>query len=136
MVDSNFEKRRAESIVRGLDGVQSVTNALSVIDDNTLLESSRYESYDLGEPKDFTWYNYYPSPSVPDQTIRMASRCELFWSPIVDRDDIRVYVDDGVATLTGTVQDLSELLAAGENAFEGGARAVDHELKIETGEDS
>ena len=39
-------------------------------------------------------------------------------------------VDDGVATLTGTVEDWSEYRAATENAIEGGAVAVDNDLLV------
>jgi hypothetical protein len=39
-------------------------------------------------------------------------------------------VDDGVATLTGTVDSWSEYDAAVNNAYEGGAVYVDNELLV------
>lgn len=39
-------------------------------------------------------------------------------------------VDDGVATLTGTVEDWSEYRAATENSIEGGVVAVDNDLLV------
>ncbi len=129
-VDSNFEKQRAESVVEGINGVQSVSNALTVANPATLLETNRYDSSDLTNLEDTRWYQYDANPRLGDQAIVANIRRELFWSPFVDRDDIRVYVDDGVATLAGTVQDTSEMLSAVENAFEGGASAVDNELRV------
>jgi osmotically-inducible protein OsmY len=60
----------------------------------------------------------------------------LFWSPFVDSDDITVVVNSGVATLTGTVEDWSELQAAKENAREGGATSVISNLDIQNGNGS
>jgi len=42
-----------------------------------------------------------------------------------------VTIEDGVATLTGTVDSWSEYDAATENAYEGGATWVDNDLMIE-----
>lgn len=43
---------------------------------------------------------------------------------------ITVEVEDGVATLTGTVESWGEYRAAAENALEGGAIMVDNELEV------
>jgi len=40
-------------------------------------------------------------------------------------------VDDGTATLTGTVESWNEFWAAEENALEGGAVAVDNDLIVD-----
>ena len=55
---------------------------------------------------------------------------EFFWSPFVDGGDITVEVDEGVATLTGEVDDWAELTAASENAWEGGAFNVINKLDV------
>jgi len=55
---------------------------------------------------------------------------EFFWSPFVDENKIKVNVKNGVATLTGSVNSLMEYDAATENAYEGGAKQVNNELKI------
>ena len=44
-----------------------------------------------------------------------------------------VSVEDGTATLTGTVDTWYERRSATENAFEGGARAVDNDLRVDYG---
>jgi osmotically-inducible protein OsmY len=53
----------------------------------------------------------------------------------VDRDEVTVTVDDGVAELTGTVETWNERRAAEENAYEGGAVTVDNDLGVEFGPD-
>jgi osmotically-inducible protein OsmY len=55
----------------------------------------------------------------------------MWWSPFVDADDVTIRVSDGVATLTGEVDSWSELRAATENAFEGGARWVRNDLEVD-----
>jgi osmotically-inducible protein OsmY len=55
----------------------------------------------------------------------------LWWSPFVDSDRIDVRVEEGVATLRGTVEDLEERDAALENARDGGAVEVRDRLEVE-----
>ncbi len=57
----------------------------------------------------------------------------MFWSPFVDGDKVTVSVDDGVATLSGTVEDWSEHGAAIENARDGGATRVVDRLRVRYG---
>lgn len=49
----------------------------------------------------------------------------------MDGSDITVSMEDGVATLTGQVEDVHELDAAVKSAFDGGARMVKNHLTIE-----
>jgi osmotically-inducible protein OsmY len=71
--------------------------------------------------------------SRPDSEIRDRITEEFAWSPFVDADRIVVTVSDGVAVLTGVVEDLRERRAATENAFEGGARQVRNHVKVRHG---
>jgi osmotically-inducible protein OsmY len=48
----------------------------------------------------------------------------------VDSDDIKVTVDKGVATLTGTVGTRIGLGEAGRDAYQGGATKVVNQVKI------
>lgn len=57
-----------------------------------------------------------------DAEIKQAIERELFWSQFVDRDQVRVSVNDGVATLSGIVDGVLERDLAIENAREAGAR--------------
>jgi len=65
-----------------------------------------------------------------DLEIREDIRDELDGSPYVDEDRVRVKVRRGVATLTGTVEDRGSMVAAVENAYEGGARKVINKLQV------
>ncbi len=107
-VDTDFEKNRAESVAQTIEGVVDVSNYLTIEDD-----------WDIEE----------------DWEIAEDIRNELFWSPFVDSDDVSVVVVDSVATITGTVDTLSERSAAVENAYEGGARLVDNDILVDYGPD-
>lgn len=127
-VDSYFEKSRAEDLASGTRGVFDVENYLAVdyempqmydpyIDDQYIdrEEMVRYERR---------------SPYKSDEQIEDAIEGELWWSPFVDENQVNVTVDDGIATLSGTVNSWSERRAATDNAYEGGATLVDNELIV------
>jgi osmotically-inducible protein OsmY len=105
-VDSYHEKDRAEDVASRVIGVAAIENNLDVD------------------------YEYDPY-SKNDWEIREDIEDNLYWSPFVDSDDIDVSVEDGVATLTGSVSTLFEHKAAVKNAKDGGARNVVSELYIE-----
>jgi osmotically-inducible protein OsmY len=102
-VNTSFEKRQAEDVAEGVAGVIGVVNKLE------------YEH-------EWEW--------KPDWEIRADIEDELWWSTFVDSDDINVEVEDGVATLTGEVDTWSERNAAEKNAFDGGAKDVENQLKV------
>jgi osmotically-inducible protein OsmY len=128
-VDTQFEKNQAEDITSRVRGVIAVKNYLSIQD---------YGPY-VYDPYVDEWYLdaydvYTPAPRYSwksDAEIREEIKDELWWSPFVDSDDVIVTVDDGEATLTGTVDSWSEYYAAEENAFEGGAVWVKNDLDIQ-----
>lgn len=103
MVDNYYEKQRAEDVASRAYGVVDIKNNLKV--------------------------EYITSPKS-DWEIKQDIESELFWSYFVDSDDISVRVENGVATLKGTVDSWQELHAAIENAFEGGARHVQSQLDV------
>ncbi len=134
-VDSTYEKMQAENAVASVAGATDVNNYLTVRDESP--PPITYDPY----VDDFDFYGYdwfgYEAPGISDiredWQIAEQIRDELWWSPFVDSDEVTVSVDDGVATLTGTVDTWSERQAAAENAREGGARVVNNDLKIEYG---
>lgn len=67
-----------------------------------------------------------------DLEIEEDIRDELFWSPFVDDDQVRVTVENGIAQLAGVVDTPRERLAAVENAVEGGAIGVENKLRLTT----
>jgi osmotically-inducible protein OsmY len=103
-VQTSFEKNEAERIVEGVQGVVGVVNNLNF---------------------EYQW-NW-----KPDREIRADVRDQLEWSPFVDEDDVAVTVDDGVVTLTGTVDSWSEREDAEKNAYQGGAKDVQNDLDVQ-----
>ncbi len=103
-VDNTFERLRAGDIASQVSGVAAVENNLSVAN---------------------TWMRH------TDHDIERQIENRMFWSTRVDQSDIRVEVDDGVATLTGEVDDWTEHYAAIDRAFDGGARVVKSELSVD-----
>jgi len=131
-VDSYYEKIEAEEVTSSVPGVTAVLNDLTVAD-------AEYPNYDpYVDPYDFTVYEWYTDPEPVENASGMTDRemldsiqDELWWSPFVDSTEVAVTVNDGVATLTGTVDSYSEEQSAVENAREGGAVAVVNQLEVD-----
>ena len=102
-VDSYFEKWRAEDVASRVRGTLGVNNYLKV--------NHRWN-----------W--------ARDWEIRTDIQDELWWSPFVDEDQVRVSVEGGVATLRGSVDSWWERRIATENAIEGGAKSVRNYLSV------
>jgi osmotically-inducible protein OsmY len=103
-VNTSFEKWKAFQVASGVEGVTRVFNNIDF-------------------EHEWTWQ--------PDSEIKDEVKDQLWWSPFVDSDDVNVEVDNGVATLTGTVDTWSERQDAEENAYEGGAKDVDNNLNVD-----
>ncbi|MGD8397103.1 MAG: BON domain-containing protein [Candidatus Eiseniibacteriota bacterium] len=128
-VDTDFEKARAGDIAERIAGVTWVDNDLSVSDPRQVPELDPY--VDGHDAWDYEWFNYDPAPlPVSDAALTANIENELWWSPYVDSEDVTVEVDEGVATLTGTVDSWSERRAATENAYDGGALRVVNQLVV------
>jgi osmotically-inducible protein OsmY len=130
-VNDYFEKARADDIASRVRGVVSVDNNISVLDENHFFG---YDPHiDDGSLYDYDWYHWPPvvEPFHDDRVIEDRIKEELLWSPYVDSDEVDVSVEDGRATLTGTVGTWLERRMARKNAYEGGAAAVNSELDIE-----
>lgn len=103
-VDSLAEKQRAEDVTARVNGVVDVINRVSI----------------------------YPfTPAKQDQEIREAVERQLFWSPFVDADQVKVSVRNGTVFLRGVVDSPLERQIAGENAVEGGATMVFNHLGVQ-----
>ncbi len=122
-VDSYAEKAEAGEVAAGIVGTMRVVNLVDVE-----YQSAVY-TYD---PYLAPLYPYVPSnadythrkPIRSDPEIKTGIESELEWSPFVNEDEVDVAVKDGIATLTGRVDTWREQEVAIENAFEGGAVAV------------
>jgi osmotically-inducible protein OsmY len=132
-VDSGFEKAQADDVASRQIGVKKVYNYLSINAPFTTVFNPFYDNWYW---YDFDWYMTSDvPPGTTDWEIAENIRSQLFWSPFVDRGDIVVTVDNGIASLSGTVDSWAERRTATENAFEGGATAVDNNLKVNYGPD-
>lgn len=102
-VDTIYDVTQAEDLASRIPGVVDVRNNLTV--------------HDILNTK-------------TDDEIKEDIEDQLWWSPFVDSDAIKVEVKDEVATLTGTASSRWEYEVAAENALEGGARKVINRLRI------
>jgi osmotically-inducible protein OsmY len=120
-VGSYFEKIRARDAVADIEGVVEIDNQIFVERPEAIEEGLNVERTEADVPV---------VPEKSDEEIAEATRNELWWSPFVDQDQIEVKVEDGVATLTGTVNTWRQRNLAGINAYEAGAVFVNNQLKV------
>lgn len=102
-VNTSFEKHQAEQVAERVKGVVGVVNYIDF-------------------EHQWTW--------KPDWEIKADVEDQLEWSVFVDADDINVSVEDGVVTLSGTVDSWSESNDAEKNAYQGGAKDVRNLLTV------
>jgi len=67
---------------------------------------------------------------LSDEQIKKSIENAFFWSPFVDRNDIKVTVDASEATLTGTVGTWIGYGEADKDAHKSGATVVRNRLKV------
>jgi osmotically-inducible protein OsmY len=126
-VESYYEKGRAEEVALQVTGIVELHNRLEVSDDAPELDPDFYAF----EPVKATEGGDVGTIHVrPDADIKRAIESELWWSLLVDADQVNVKVEAGVATLTGTVDSAVEARAAIANAMQGGAVVVKNRLEI------
>lgn len=129
-VDTYFEKSHAHGVAANVNGVEAVRNQLTVAGPSRPFVYDPY--YDPWSPYAYDWYDYQPRYSwKADDQLEKDIETQLWWSPFVDADEVTVTVENGVATLTGTVDTWAERNAARENALEGGATWVENRLKVD-----
>lgn len=102
-VNNTYEKDQAERVVSRVKGVTRVSNKLSF---------------------ERVWR------PMADADILKNVRDQLYWSPFVDQEKVVTAVENGVVTLSGTVNTWVERDAAGENAWEAGAKDVRNRLVV------
>lgn len=136
-VDSYFEKVRAEDLAARGRGVVRVTNNLAVTHPD-LVHHDLYADADWSDTQSYHAFansdhavRAYGRHEGGDAMIKSNIERELMWSPYVDRDQIVVSVDHGVATLTGTARSWPAFRAATTDALNGGASRVINLVKVE-----
>jgi osmotically-inducible protein OsmY len=129
-VDTYFEKSRADDLAAAVYGVEGVDNKVEVDYEDIPIAYDPYVY--TTDPTMYLWYDYEPDYTfATDAEIADEIDEEMWWSPWVDTDEIRVDVDNGVATLKGRVETRLEEDKAVEEAFEGGATWVVNEIEVE-----
>ena len=87
-------------------------------------------------PRQFYMGSRGPFPgkaTIDDKTIKRDIESALFYDSWVNSHDVNVEVDNGVVTLTGTVDSSFEKRAAGDDAWEvPGVQDVRNEIKIKS----
>jgi len=123
VVDSYLEHAEAIETASGIRGVRDVLPRIEVA-------SGR----DVVEPMPgFPWQRssiVRPATTPPDHAIAHDTLTRIRWSPLLDESGIRVLVEDGVATLTGTVDSWSAYHAVARKAWEAGAAEIENNLKV------
>ena len=145
-VESTFEKAEAQDVASRIKGVLLVRNHLKVEPEFSISYNDwpYYSYYDWPYYSSYGWpyYNqspYYdsetfgPQPYLSDEQIKKNIENGFFWSPFVRSDDIKVTVDGGVATLTGTVGTWIGWGEADKDARKGGAAEVLNRVKVKKG---
>jgi osmotically-inducible protein OsmY len=145
-IDSSFQKNEAQDVASRIKGVLLIHNHLKI--------EPEYAVSDYGWPEysyyDWPYYSYYPyyagyggygmaddtyeifgpQPQLSDSQIKRKIEDRFFWSPFVDRSDIKVTVNGAVATLTGTVGTWVGWNEADKDAHKSGATAVLNQITV------
>jgi osmotically-inducible protein OsmY len=129
-VNTYFERGWADTLASSVRGVREVINKLNVYHKYLPYSSDPYvDDWDI---RDFAWYDIRSKSysSKLDGEIEAEIREEFFWSPFVAGDTITVSVENGIATLTGSVDTKSDRSMAEANAYEGGAFRVINKIEV------
>ncbi|MEZ6186771.1 MAG: BON domain-containing protein [Planctomycetota bacterium] len=132
-VATPFERAVADDACARVSGVLRVENALEVEEPEQPFYERLRMNYGWG-PTQFRWTWDPPAATrdpALDPSVQATIESELRWSPFVDEEDVEVFVQEGVAHLTGTVGSHMERKAAIQCAYDGGARDVEAELTVE-----
>ncbi|GAB3868370.1 hypothetical protein GCM10028824_13060 [Hymenobacter segetis] len=123
-VGNHFEQEHAADVAAGITGVAEVANRLEVTGTTCATGVRPY-----GRPA----AGLHPTPIAdPDYALAERIRRRHYWSAGLYHQDVNVKVENGVATLTGTVDTWFDREQAGFEAYEAGARFVNNELQVRT----
>ncbi|MEO7034922.1 MAG: BON domain-containing protein [Polyangiaceae bacterium] len=130
-IASYFDSAEALDVASGVPGVTRINNQLQVMNPAVPYVYSPWA--DPFTPNVEAWYVTSLRPTLPDATIAQRIKENYSWSPFILEPDVQVQVQDGTATLTGTVHSYRERQAAVDNALEAGAVKVTDELRLGSG---
>jgi osmotically-inducible protein OsmY len=122
-VSCQYEMKQAADIAAEIPGVIEITNEIEVTDGICLPYAMTPDQPELPVIK--------RAVTKSDREIKEDIIYQYYWSPFVDKNQVMIDVEDGKATLTGTVNTILEMEKAVKNAYEGGAHQVDNQLKVD-----
>ena len=125
-VDSTFERLEAAAAVRQVQGVAEVRNDLRVIRDTEGYTTWPFQDLNPGDDT----AEYQPSSTMSDSELQSSIRKSLASHPLLQDNDVQVRVEDGLATLTGTVDSREEWSDAGQLVRDVGAPRVQNRLEV------
>jgi osmotically-inducible protein OsmY len=138
-VASNYQKGEAEDVASRTKGiVAAVLNHLKVEPEFAVSYYAWPDYLGYGWPY-YDQSPYYisevfgPQAFLSDELIKRNIEDGFFWSPFVHSKDIKVSVEGGVATLTGTVGSWISWNEADKDARWSGATAVRNRVKVKEG---
>jgi osmotically-inducible protein OsmY len=137
-VASNYQKGEAQDVASRTKGVISVLNHLKVEPEFAGSNYAWPDDLGYGWPY-YEQSSYYisdvfgPRAFLSDQLIKRNIEDGFFWSPFVRSKDIKVSVEGGVATLTGTVGTWISWGEADRDARRSGATSVLNRVKVKEG---
>ncbi len=139
--DDDLEDR-VEAALRRDPYVEVYEIDVDVMNGRAILAGEVSNSYEAEHAVDVAWrvngiadvtstidFEHVWTPA-DDYEIRKAVLDQFGWSPVVDETDLTVTVENGVVTLTGTVDSWQERVAAQRNAYEAGAKDVVNDLEL------
>ncbi|WP_223650593.1 BON domain-containing protein [Hymenobacter psoromatis] len=119
LVNSHFEQAQAAEVAGGVNGVAEIENDVRV------LPSAGQAGCYPGALRPAA----YPRT---DFALAERIRTLYFWSASLHNQDVEVLVENGRATLTGTVDTWLDREQAAFDAYEAGALVVDNDLLLST----
>ena len=137
-VTSAFRKAEAQDVASRTKGVVSVHNELKVEPRFYVAYYEWPDSYPYVSPyadqlSDYASGMFGPELYLTDERIKKNIESAFFWSPFVHSAGIKVVVDGGVATLTGTVGTSIAWREADRDARGSGATRVINRVKVKSG---
>ncbi len=133
-VDSYFEQPRAEAMVARIQGVTDIDNKLMVrnLPDHLYdVDGVAYVEGPFEKPfVDERIHTIQKLERKNDLKIKTAVENGLWWSPYVDREEVKIEVLDGKVTLSGTVDSIREKQYAAIAALKGGAYKIVNNLEV------
>ncbi|AMR25559.1 hypothetical protein A0257_23000 (plasmid) [Hymenobacter psoromatis] len=121
LVNSHFEQAQAAEVASGVNGVAEVENGVRVLPS-------------AGQAGCYPYPGALRPAAYPNADFALAERIRglYFWSASLHNQDVEVLVENGRATLTGTVATWLDREQAAFDAYEAGAQRVDNDLLLST----